>query len=422
MNMMTRCFVRSVFAIALSLTGGFPTVAADAWSGHRGPNAQGIANARGVPLRWSESEHVTWKTSLSGQGWSSPISAQGSIFLTTALEAGKSLHVLKVDFVSGNIVWDIEVFTNTEVPACHARNSHASPTPVIEDDRLYVHFGSMGTACVSAVDGRKLWENRGIKIDHETGAGGSPTLCGNSLILACDGVDAQYELALDKMTGKVLRQTERSGTEKLQARSASMRKSFGTPLILDVDGQLQCITSGAERLYATDPVTGKELWFVDHKGFSNASMPVTDGQSLIVPTGFMKPEIWAIRLAGARGDIASSHVLWKVTKGAPTQPSPLLFDGRLYMVNDAGILTCLEAATGKELWKERIGTDFAASPIFVDGRIYFFDCRGKSVVIEPGATYKQLAENELADGFMASPAVVGKSLVLRTTTSLYRID
>ncbi len=419
---MPQIFASCFRSLVLSFVLFAPAAAADEWPAHRGPQAQGTTAARGVPLRWSESEHVTWKTSIPGQGWSSPVVSQRGIYVTTALDEGKSLHVIKVDFASGKIAWDIELFTNTEVPACHARNSHASPTPVIEDDRVYVHFGSMGTACVSAVDGRKLWENRGIKIDHETGAGGSPTLCGNCLILACDGVDAQYELALDKLTGKVLRQTERSGAEKLKARSASMRKSFGTPFILNVGGQIQCVTSGAERLYATDPVTGKELWFVDHKGFSNAAMPVTDGQMLIVPTGFMKPEIWAIQLAGARGDIAATHVAWKVTKSVPTQPSPLLVDGRVYMVNDAGILSCLAAATGKELWKERIGPDFAASPIHVDGRIYFFDCKGKSVVIEPGDAFKPLAENQLADGFMASPAVVGKSLVLRTTTSLYRID
>ena len=200
------------------------------------------------------------------------------------------------------------------------------------------------------------------------------------------------------------------------------RKCFGTPIVFTIDGKDQVLTAAAERLYAHDPQTGKELWFVDYPGYSNASIPVSDGKILILPTGFNNSEVWGIRLGGASGDVTATHVAWKLKLSGLSQPSPLLIDGRAYIVNDSGIISCLEAATGKQLWKERLGVDFAASPIFVDGRIYFFDCRGKATVVEPGPAFKVLATSQLDDGFMASPAVVGKSLIVRSKKNLYRID
>jgi outer membrane protein assembly factor BamB len=143
---------------------------------------------------------------------------------------------------------------------------------------------------------------------------------------------------------------------------------------------------------------------------------------LILPTGFNHSEVWGIRLGGASGDVTATHVAWKVKLPSLSQPSPLLIDGRVYIVNDSGILTCLDVATGAVVFKERIGADFAASPIFVNGRIYFFDCRGKATIIEPGPALKIIGTNQLDDGFMASPAVVGKSLIVRSKKNLYRID
>jgi outer membrane protein assembly factor BamB len=396
--------------------------ASDVWPQIRGPSAQGFSEATGITKRWSESENITWKTAIPGEGWSSPVVANGAIWITTALADGHSLHALKIDFVTGKILADVEVFTNEVVPVKHDRNSHASPSPVIDGERVYVHFGSMGTACLSSVDGHKLWENRTLKVDFKVGAGGSPTLWQDHLLLTFDGTDQQFAVALDKLTGKEIWHAPRTATVRLQKVKDESRKSFGTPIIFTIDGAEQCLTAAAERLYANDPKTGKELWYVDYTGYSNASIPVSDGKILILPTGFNHSEVWGITVGGAKGDVTGTHVAWKTKFTGLSQSSPLLIDGRVYVVNDSGILLCLESANGKMLWKERIGPDFAASPIYVDGHMYFFDARGKATIIEPGPTMKVIATNQLDDGCMASPAVVGKSLIVRSKKSLYRIE
>ena len=399
-----------------------PVAAAEAWPQMRGPTAQGLSDAKGLPVTWSEREHIAWKTAIAGEGWSSPVIGTDAIYLTGALDDGRSLHAYRIDLASGTVVWDVEVFTNSVVPAKHARNTHASPTPVVNGDRLYVHFGAMGTACLAIDDGKTLWANRDLKVDHEVGAGGSPILYRDELLLSCDGIDAQYGVALDARTGTIRWRSDRSAVERLAKVSASLRKSFSTPLVVSVDGQDQAITIGAERLYAHDPLTGKEVWYIDFTGFSNATMPVSDGKMLILNTAFANSQLWGIRLGGASGDVTASHVAWKVKFSSLSQPSPILFDGRVYVVNDSGILLCLNVDTGKEIYKERLGSDFAASPILADGRLYFFDARGKATVVQAGATFTALATNTLDAGCMASPAVVGRSLIVRTRTHLYRIE
>jgi outer membrane protein assembly factor BamB len=396
--------------------------ASDSWPAFRGPGNQGHSDATGLPLQWSESEHVAWKTALPGVGWSSPVVADGAAWMTAALDDGRSLHAFKVDVASGKLLADIEVFTNDKVPAKHDRNSHASPSPVLADGRVYVHFGAMGTACLAAKDGAKLWENRSLVINHSVGAGGSPALWHDRLFLTCDGIDDQYGVALDAMTGKELWRAKRTATARLGKIAPENRKCFGTPIVFTIDGQEQVLTAAAERLYAHDPQSGKELWFVDYIGYSNASIPVSDGKILILPTGFDHSEVWGIRLGGASGDATASHVAWKLKLPSLSQPSPLLVDGRAYIVNDSGIMSCLDAATGKQLWKERVGVDFAASPILSEGRIYLFDCRGKATVIAASAEFKVLATSQLDDGCMASPAVVGKALIVRTKKNLYRLE
>ena len=396
--------------------------AAEDWTQFRGPTAQGHSATTGLPRHWSEDEHVQWKTELPGEGWSSPVSANGKIWMTTALEDGKSLHALCVDFATGKILIDTEVFHTETAEAKHQRNSYASPSPIIDGDRVYVHFGSAGTACISGKDGSRVWVNNDLKVDFQNGAGASPVLFKDKLLVTCDGMDFQYEVALDKLSGKVLWKTQRSAMTKLAMKPVDMRKAYGTPLVIEsADGMAVSLSTGAERLYAYDPQTGKELWYVDYPGFSNVPVPVSDGKMVYVATGFGKPEMWAIRLGG-KGDVTGTHVAWRQSSGAPDQSSPVLVGERLYMVNNGGIATCLNAGTGAVVWKERIGSDFAASLLYADGLIYFFDCGGRSRLVEPGDTFKEVAKNGLADGFMASPAVVGKSLVLRTKTSLYRIE
>lgn len=397
-------------------------VAADPWPQMRGPTQHGVAEATGLPLTWSETEHVAWKTPIAGEGWSSPVVGDGAVYVTSALDGGRSLHAYRIDLASGKVVWDVEVFTNEALPNKHARNSHASPTPVIDGKRLFVHFGTMGTACLDATTGKPLWTNRELTVNHSVGAGGSPVLYQDKLLLTCDGIDTQYAVGLDAGTGKIAWKQERSATARLAKVDAESRKCFSTPVIVPVDGRDQAIVNGAERLYAQDPLTGKDLWHVDFTGYSNATMVVSDGKMLVFNTAFNTSSVWAVRLADAKGDVTASHVAWKVKFPSLSQSSPILLDGRVYVVNDSGILLCLDLATGEQIYKERIGVDFAASPVLADGRMYFFDARGKATVVEPGPAFKVLATNTLADGCMASPAVVGKALIVRTKTSLYRIE
>ncbi len=391
------------------------------WPRFLGPEGNNHTTAKGLPLQWSETKNVKWKTPLPGEGWSSPVVGNGRIYCTTALDDGKSLRALSVDLASGKIVWDVEVFANPEPPTKHKRNSHASPTPWLEGDRLYVTFGPLGTACLSTKDGAKLWANRELKWDVQNGPGASVSCTADLLHLACDGIDVQFEAALSKKDGSIVWKTDRSGKAQLAQKPTDMHKAYGTPVPLIVDGKPQTVSTGAQRLYALDPATGKELWFVNYPGFSNVPIPQTDGKSLYITTGFGKAELWAIKLGGASGDATASHILWKQLKGAPTESTPLVAADRIYTLNGA-MGTCVNAATGEVVWQSRVGGDFASTPLYTGDRIYCFDAWGRTDVFAPGDVYKQLASNRLADGCMASPAVVGKALIVRTKTALYRIE
>ena len=396
--------------------------AADEWPRFLGPDGNNNSPVKGLPVEWSESKNVKWKTALPGEGWSSPVVGGGRIFCTTALEDGRSLRAVSVDLASGKIVWDVEVFANPEPLVKHKRNSHASPTPLLEGDRLYVTFGTNGTACLSTKDGAKVWQNRELKWDAQNGAGGSVSSVGELLLFPCDGIDAQFEAALSKKDGKLVWKSERSGKAQLAQKPTDMHKAYGTSVVLKVEGKTQSVSNGAQRLYSLDPATGKELWFVNYPGFSNVPVPQTDGKNLYITTGFGKAELWAIKLGGASGDATESHVLWKQIKGGPTESTPLIVGERVYTLTSGGIGSCINATNGEVVWQNRVGGDFASTPLHADGRIYAFDAWGRTDVFATGDTYKQLASNRLTDGCMASPAVVGKALIVRTKTALYRIE
>jgi outer membrane protein assembly factor BamB len=394
-------------------------LADDVWPQFRGPDGQGHASATRLPTEWSESENVAWKTALPGSGHSSPVIGRGLVWLTYALEEGKSLWVAAIDVKTGRIVREIEVLrTDAALPA-NGKNSHASPTAVLDGDRVYVHFGSSGTACVSTVDGKTLWTNQDLQVDHQEGPGSSPILWRDLLIVHCDGRDHQYIAALDKQTGKLAWKTERSGeTPPI----SDFRKAFCTPLVIDAAAGPLLISPAAQRLFAYDPATGEERWKIQYSpGFSNVPRPIFGDGLLYICTGYMKPELWAIRPDG-QGDVTATNVVWKVTQHVPANPSPLLAGNELYLVSDAGIATCLDAKTGKECWRQRLGGSFSASPLYAAGKVYFFGEGGETTVVEAGRTFKQLAKNKLDAGFMASPAAIDGALILRTRTHLYRIE
>jgi len=398
------------------------------WPQFRGPDGNGVSRATGLPVTWSERDNVRWKTPIHGRAWSSPIVLDDRVWMTTATPDGQALYAVAVDKTSGRIVLDQKLFDVPNPQFAHAFNSYASPTPVAEPGRVYVTFGSPGTAALDATTGQVLWTRRDLECNHFRGAGSSPILFRDLLIMHFDGSDVQYLVALDKRTGRTVWKTDRSidyqdldSNGKVKA-DGDFRKAFSTPQIVEVSGRPILISPASKATYGYDPLTGKELWrVVDRSAYSASNRPVAGHGLIYYTTGWDRGVVTAVRPDGA-GDISESHVAWRSPRGAPQKPSLLLVGDLLFMVNDAGIVNCLDAASGAEVWHARVPDSYSASPIAADGRVYFFSEDGRTTVIEAGRTFKVLAENMLDDGFMASAAVDGRALYLRTKTALYRIE
>lgn len=391
------------------------------WPQFRGAGGEGHVEGANVPLRWSEtdagSENIRWKTELPGKGYSSPVVSSGRAWLTTATDEGRSLRVLAIDVESGSILRDVEVF-RVEPGAKHAKNSHASPSAVLADGRVFVHFGRHGTACLEADSGAVVWKRDDIRIDHEVGPGSSPVVHENLLVLTYDGTDRQFLTALDRRGGSTVWTTKRPN---LEYKSGEARKAFCTPLILEAAGRLQLVSPGADNVFAYDPATGAEIWRVRYDGFSNVPRPVFGNGLVYVCTGFGKPDLLAIRPDGM-GDVTGTHVAWTYRGQVPAKPSPLLLGESIYLFGDQGILTCVDAVEGKERWRKRLGGEFSASPFLASGRIYASNELGQTFVIEPNDDeYRELGVNPLPDPILASAAVIGDTILMRTETALYRI-
>jgi predicted neuraminidase/outer membrane protein assembly factor BamB len=379
------------------------------WPEFRGPTGQGHADEREIPLTWSETQNVKWKVAIPGSGWSSPAIRGDRIWLTTATEEGKSLRAISIDRDTGALLHNIEVFRLKSAGNLNSKNSLASPTPVIEGGRVYLHFGAHGTACITE-SGEIVWKTRLDYDNGQHGPGGSPVIYDNLLIVSCDGQDIQFVAALDKMTGKVRWKKLRQGYQ-----------AYTTPLIVRLPAGDQVISPGALRAIAYDPRTGKELWQVRYgDGFSNVPRPVYGHGLVYICTGFQQPSLLAVRLDG-RGDVTKSHIAWSLNRGVPLTPSPLLVGQELYMVSDNGIASCVDAKSGKEHWRARLGGNHSASPIYADGRIYFLSEEGQSVVIAPGKEFGVLATNQLDGPTLASMAVSNGSIFIRSQTHLYRL-
>jgi outer membrane protein assembly factor BamB len=383
------------------------------WPEFRGPGAQGHSGERGLPIEWSETRNITWKTPVPGLGWSTPVVAGGRVWITTAVEQrGISLRALAFDAATGKEIVNVEVF---KIPSdrrdINPKNSWASPTPVIDGDRIYVHFGADGTAALSP-SGEIIWKNR-FEYQSQHGAGGSPIVYGDLLIFSCDGSDVAFVIALDKHTGKTKWKTNR-GFPADQA--------YTTPLIVRVGEQDQLISVGAFRVRAYEPLTGKEIWRVRYdQGFSNVPRPVAGHGLVFVTTGFQQPELLAIRPDG-KGDVTKTHIAWSLKRGVPFTPSPILIGDELYIVNDGGIASCIDAKTGTVIWQSRLGGTYSASPIHADGRLYFPAEQGVTTVIAPGREARRLATNTLDGGHLASMAVAHGAFFIRTDSALYRVS
>lgn len=410
---------RFAFGLLIAFSLARPIFAAD-WFQFRGPDGDGHAEKSKLPTEWSKTRNVTWRKELPGHGWSSPVVSGGKIYLTTAVpgeEKGDfSLRVLCLDSQTGTMVWNQEVFQeNGKSPvSIHSKNSHASPTAVVDGGQVYVHFGHMGTACLKAADGSILWTNTKLKYTPVHGNGGSPVLVDDTLIFLIDGQDRQVVVGLDRKTGDVKWQTPRNT-------KAPKKFSFCTPLVITVNGQKQVVAPGSDVVISVDPATGKEIWRVAYTGYSVVPKPVFGNGLVYFSTGYDSPTFYAIKPDG-KGDVTSTHVVWKVKKGAPHNPSPLVIGDAVYMLSDGGVLTCLDGKTGDERWNERIGGAYSASPLYANGLIYLLAEDGTATVVKPGANFEAVAKNKMGERALASYAVDGDALLLRTDKALYRIE
>jgi outer membrane protein assembly factor BamB len=410
--------VRSL--VLLLIVGASTLVQGEDWPQFRGPAGQGHSTERGLPLDWSESKNIVWKTAVPGLGWSSPVVAAGRVWLTTVVETkdrrnrtSASLRALAFDVATGRELVNVEVFRVDNAGVINQKNSRASPTPIVDGDRVYVHFGADGTAALSA-SGEILWTTH-LRYESQHGNGGSPTLYRDLLIVNCDGNGGDgdaYVIALDTSTGRTRWKTERRWPAD---------QSYTTPLVITVGDRDQLVSVGAYRAAAYEPLTGREIWRVSYgDGFSNVPRPVY-GQGLVyIATGFQTPTLIAVRPDG-RGDVTRTHVAWTISRGAPYTPSPLLLGNDLYYVSDTGVLSLADATSGQIIWQQRLAGNYSASPVSADGRIYFQSEEGVTTVIAPGREFRKLAASQLDGATLASMAVSSGSFFIRSHTHLYRI-
>src|ERR1043166_6603717 len=404
------------------------------WPDYRGPFGDGHvshdAKPLGLPLHWSETNNVKWKTEIPHHGISTPVVMDGQAWLTTAAVDGHDFYVIRVDAESGNVTLNEKIFHSDNPESLGngaSMNSYATPSAVVERGRVYIHFGSFGTACLDSTTGKVLWKREDLRCRHYRGPSSSPVLFENLLILTFDGADLQYHVALDKKTGETAWKTDRSvvwndeNVPGQMAKDGDLRKAHSTPLIVSDAGKPLMLSSGAKASYGYDPRTGRELWKVQYNDWSVAPRPLFDRGLAYFITGLTKKELWAVK-TGGQGDVTDTHVKWKLKTRVGKYSSPILVDGLIYTASDESFISCVDAATGDTVWTERVGGKFAASPIYADERLYFFDQHGTALVLKPGRTMEVMATNTLTNGVMASPAVAGKAIFLRTKTHLYRIE
>lgn len=407
----THRFLRLGLLLALSGLG------AD-WPEFRGPTAQGHYHGKPLPTTWSEGKNICWKTPIPGLGWSSPALVNGRVYLTTAVPQGAdhSLRALCLDAATGKIIWDVQVFhqDGKTAPPIHSKNSHASPSPIVSGDRIYVHFGHQGTACLDLA-GRIVWSNRDIRYAPVHGNGGSPVLVDGLLIFSCDGADRPFVVALDASTGKERWRTPRSW-------DAAKKFAFCTPLVIEVQGQKQVFLPGAGGAAAYRPSDGREIWRVRYDGYSVVPRPVYGHGMVFFGTGYDTPSFLAVRVDG-QGDVTDTHIVWQLRRGAPLNPSPLLVGDELYLVSDQGLASCVDAHTGKVHWQERVPGAYSSSPLWATGGlIYLLNETGQATILRAKPTFEVVARNKINERTLASLAAVDGLLLLRGDAALYAIQ
>jgi len=386
----------------------------ESWPQFRGPTGQGHIEAADLPLNWSGNKGVTWEQKIAGKAWSSPICVNDQIFLTNAVlnQGNLILELISVDFITGEINWKKKLFNYSKQPRIHKKNSYASPTPFYENGFVFVHFGNLGTACVS-FNGELIW-NKKLNYLPVHGSGASPVIAEDLLLLSTDGSVDPCLVALNKKTGDIIWKAIRDS-------KAKKNFSFCTPLVIKVRGETQIISPASDYVFAYD-LNGNQLWKFNYpNGYSVVPRPVFDQGIIYVSSGYDSPVLYAIR-CGGRGDITQKNLVWKTRKAAPRNSSVVVVEGLLFMAADNGVVSCLDAKTGELYWIERVAGSCSPSLIHANGQIFLCDETGKTFIFEAKKRYRLLAQNDLGERMLASPIIYKNSLLLRTENTLWRID
>ena len=392
---------------------------AENWTRFRGPNGQGISMEKNLPVVWSATEHVAWKTNIPGKGWSSPIVFEDRVFLTTATEEGVSCRVLCVDRVQGGVLWNTEV--HRQKPGKMRRqNSYATPTPVTDGKHVYAVFYD-GTVVAVNFSGKRVWKNSDIPFHSLHGLGASPVLGSGQVIMPFDGSSPEKETLgwkepWDKAV--ILSLDAQKGTVRWKGKRGKSRVGHVTPILVN-DGT-QLVSAGGDRVQGFDVDNGKRIWSIYSQGEGVTPSPVVGDGKIFTSSGFEAPTIRAIRLGG-KGDVTETHIAWEQKKGVPALASPLYVAPYLYTITRDNILHCIDASTGDVVWIERLKGVHSASPVFADGRIYILSEDGVTLVLKPGSKYEQIGHNDIAATCQASMAISQGQFFIRSDGHLWCI-
>lgn len=404
------------------------------WPDKNGPTFDGVvpaAEAAKLPLRWNATtgENIVWKVDLQDEGHSSPVIGGDRIWFTSATTDGKKQFLYGIDRQSGKVVHHDVVFENAAPEELgNPLNNYAAPSPVLEADALYVHFGTYGTARIDPVTAKKVWERRDINVRHYRGPGSSPMIHGDLLILTFDGIDQQFVIALNKKTGETVWKTARTtdygdlDAQGHPTRDGDMRKAYHTPSVFNLAGVETLVSVGSRAAFGYAVDTGKELWTVRHGGFNAAIRPLVCENVLVLNTGSERSHTVGVKIdAQMKGDITASHVIWDREKRNASEANSVLVGGLLFQITRGGIVTCMNPITGEDVWEERLTGQHLPSPIAAGDRLYFSNDRGDTRVLRAGPKFEVLAENVLPDAMTAAPAVADGALFIRTKKQLFKI-
>jgi len=416
------------------------------WPQWRGPDSQGVSREKNLPTEWSATKNIRWKTPIPGRGHSSPVIWNQRIFLTTAIEGpivpgakavrhrvkGKdsnyvhpegvgadrrqTLKLLCLDAKTGRLIWETTAYEGTVYDNVHKKNSFASPTPTTDGRFVYVYFGSEGLYSYD-FRGHLIWKaSLGGIATMGMGVASSPVLWKDLIILQCDQDNGEesFLAAVNKTNGMLVWKTHRKN-----------RESWATPLIIRNGDRFELVTSGVEKVTAYDPASGKELWHYKGVAANAIPSPVAAADLVVLSAGGGRKRVMAIRPGGTGDLVNSSNVLWEYNKGTAHIPSPILYRDYLYLMTDAGIMTCLEAMTGKVIYeggRVPIPATFIASPVAFDGKILLTSQDGDTFVIKAGPSHQVLSVNSLGEPICASPGIAGGRIFIRGEKHLYCIE